>query len=282
MIFGILALLIALTLVVLILSYRQVQQWLYPPRNPIQPQPVDSPFTAVTFQTEDGLTIYGWYAPGESGQVILMFHGHGGNRDVLLVHADYLLDSGYGLLLVDFRNRGDSDGDLTSMGYNEIKDARSAYNFLMSQDDVEQIVIWGHSMGGAVASRLMSEVDADGLIVDATFTDFPAVVRTGVIARGLPPTPITEILLMMYGVIAGIDWDDVRPIENMASIDKPILLLHGSDDPVIPVDNAYQLAGANPNVNLIVIEGGGHSDLLVIEPEQYLQAILTYLDQVWN
>ena len=72
MLFGLLALVLALVFVVFGLCYIKVQEWLYPQRLPIQPQATDSPFTEVTFITKDALTIYGWYAPSDSGQVILM------------------------------------------------------------------------------------------------------------------------------------------------------------------------------------------------------------------
>lgn len=93
----------------------------------------------------------------------------------LLVYC-YLLEDGYGLLMFDFRNHGESEGSRTLMGYHEIKDVLAAYRYPSAQDNVQQIIIWGYSVGGAVASHLMSEVEAIGLFIDATFGDFPAMV----------------------------------------------------------------------------------------------------------
>ena len=282
MLFGLFAVFIGLIAIVLGLCYQEVQQWVYPVRIPIEPQPDDSPFSEVILQTPDGLTIYGWYAPSETGQVILLLHGLGSNRDHFMEHADDYMDAGYGLLSINFRNSGDSDGDVTSMGYHEINEARAAYDFLLAQDDVQQIVLMGHSMGAGIASQLMQEVDADGLIMIAAFADFYSIVRAGVVLRGFPPTPITEILLTMAGSLSQADWYSLRPIDNLASVDKPMLLLHGTDDFTIPVDNAYRIVEANSQIKLVVIEGGGHADLDVVAPDLYRTEIINYLDMVFN
>jgi len=279
MIFGIITLLLIISVGLLSFGYVfHVSVWLYPQRNQPMTQAQASDFDLITLTSEDGLNLTAWYTPSTNGRAILMFHGHGGNRDQLMSHADYLMDAGYGLLMLDFRNHGGSEGDRTSMGFHEIMDARAAYAYLQEQDDVEQIILWGHSMGGAVASRLMGEVDADGLFIDATFGDFPSIVRAGVVARGFAGTPFTEILTTMYGALSGADWQDVRPIDSLANIDKPMLVFHGTDDPIIPVAEGYRLAEANPNIRLVIFEDGAHSNLYELDPELYQREVMAYLD----
>lgn len=265
--------------VVLLLAYLQARKWLYPLSPPVERQAVGSPFAIVKFESEDGLKISAWYAPPPraEGNAALLLHGHRGNRDQLLVHAEYLLAAGYGALLIDFRNHGDSQGDRTSMGFHEIKDARAAYRYLERQADVKRIALWGHSMGGAVTCMLTREVDAAGLFVDATFADFPALVRAGVAARGLPASPISEILVWLYGFLSGSDWGAVRPLDALAALETPALLFHGSEDPVIPLAEAKRIAEANSLVRLSVFDGGGHSDLYDLDPQRYRNEVLAYL-----
>lgn len=271
--------LLFLAAVITLLAYLQVRKWLYPQSPPVAPQPPGSPFSRVDIETEDGLNISGWYAPPPmaAGEAVLLLHGHCGNRDQLLQHAEYLVAARYGALLIDFRNHGDSDGDFTSMGYHEIKDARAAYRFLEEQEDVARIALWGHSMGAAVACMLMSEVDAAGLFADAPFADYPSLVRNGVRARGLPASPISEILTTLYGYLSRSDWRAFRPLDQLAVLDKPALLVHGRDDPVIPLAQVESLAAANRLVRLSVFEGGRHSDLYELDPSRYRSEALAYL-----
>lgn len=266
----------------LLAVYLQVRAWLYPERLAVAPQPADSRFRRVTFQTEDGLQIVAWYAPSNSGNAVLLLHGHRGNRDQLLAHAQYMVEAGYGALLIDFRNHGESEGHLTSMGYHETNDARAAFRFLAAQDGVERIVIWGHSMGGAAASRLMSEVHAAGLCIDATFADFPSLVRFGAEQRGAPARPISDILVYMYGRLSQTDFNEFRPIEYLARIETPVLLFHGSDDPMIPLTEAQRIAAVNPQIRLDVFEGAGHSNLYERQPDRYRRTVLRYLQAAFD
>ena len=269
--------------IVLLLTYLQVRVRLYPDSPPLKPQPVDSPFERVFFSTEDGLTISAWYAAPRSGagQAVMLMHGLQGNRDQLLPHAAYLRESGYGVLLIDFRNHGESEGSVTSMGYHEIKDARAAYTYLQARPEVTAIAIWGHSMGGAVACKLMSEVKAAGLIVDATFADFSALVRAGAVSRGYPAALAELLFNRLYGMLSRSNPRAIRPLDDLAKVDKGVLLLHGSDDPAIPLAQAEQLAEANPHVRLSIFEGGGHSDLFELDPVRYRAEVLAYLRQAF-
>ena len=128
----IVSILIAAAAVVVLVTSLEVGRRLHPDSPAIASLPPGSPFSRVDFNSVDGLNIVAWYTPppGDSGDAVLLLHGHSGNRDQLLVHADYLLEAGYGLLAIDFRHHGESEGAFTSMGYHEIKDARAAYRFL--------------------------------------------------------------------------------------------------------------------------------------------------------
>ena len=268
----------------LLLTYIQVRIRLYPVSAPVAPQPADSPFQRVSFETDDGLTISAWYAPptARAGQAILFLHGLEGNRDQLLPQAAFILEAGYGALLIDFRNHGESDGTVTSMGFHEIKDARAAYEFLLARPEVKAAAIWGFSMGGAVACKLMSEVDATGLVVDATFSDFPAQVRARAIRQGYPAALSEWLFIGVYGALSDSSPADVRPAEDIAQVHGPVLLFHGNEDDAVSVTEARQLAAANPRVRLSIYAGGGHGDLLELDPLRYRAESLAYLEEVFQ
>ena len=277
------SLLVACAAAALFLTYMQIHFRLYPNSQPIKPQPTDSPYQRITLSTEDGLTISAWYAPPtkKTGQAVLLLHGLAGNRDQLLPYAAYLLEAGYGALLVDFRNHGESDGDVTSMGYHEIKDARAAYTYLTAQPGIEAVAIWGHSMGAGVAIKLMSEVDAAGLIVDAAFTDYPSQIHSGRISGAYPSALAEFFFIQLYGALSHADLTAIRPIDALEQVNRPVLIMHGSDDNAISLTHAKQLAAVNPLARLSIFEGGGHGSLLELEPDRYREEALAYLSDAF-
>ncbi len=283
MLYFLLALLASSAAIALLITYLQVRVHLYPQSPPVMPQSADSAFQRVSFSTEDGLAISAWFAPPESpaGQAALLLHGLRGNRDQLLPHAAYLLEAGYGALLIDFRNHGESDGSLSSMGYHEIKDARAAYAFLRARPEVKSVAIWGHSMGGAVACKLMSEVDAAGLFADAAFSDFAALARARAARLGYPAALAEFLFIRMFGALSASDPASIRPVEDLAKVERPVLLLHGSDDDAIPLSQARQMAAANDHVELSVFDGGGHSNLYELDPVRYRREVLAYMRQAF-
>lgn len=269
--------------IALFITYLHVRIRLYPQSPPVMPQSADSAFQRVTFSTEDGLRISAWFAapPSQQGQAVLLLHGLNGNRDQLLPHAAYLLEAGYGALLIDFRNHGESDGSVSSMGYHEIKDARAAYAFLRARRDVKSIAIWGHSMGGAVACRLMSEVDSAGLFADAAFSDFGALVRARAVRDGYPAALSAFLFIRLFGALSHSEPASLRPVDDLAKVERPVLLAHGSDDDAIPLSQAKSLAAASDQIELSVYEGGGHSDLYELDPVRYRREVLAYLREAF-
>jgi len=273
-------LIVAIIIVVLILSYWQVAIWMYPARVSVSNSPPYPQFELVTFESEDNLNITGWYAPPQNGYTILIMHGFNANRNQLIHHSEYLLPEGYGILTFDFRNHGTSEGNVTSMGFHELKDARAAYRYLQEQPETDNVILWGHSMGGAIATQLMAEVDATGLFIDATFAEFPSIVRAGTQLRGLPATPVTEIVTTMYAVLTQSNWTQMRPVDKIKDIEKPMLFFHGTNDLIIPISEAYDFVNANPNIQLEVFAGGSHGDLYALEPDRYRKEVLAYLEQI--
>lgn len=279
MLYLLLLLLASSAAIALLITYLQARVRLYPQSPPILPQSADSAFQRVSFATEDGLEISAWLAPPPSpaGQAVLLLHGLHGNRDQLLPHADYLLEAGYGALLIDFRNHGESEGRVSSMGFHEIKDARAAYAFLRARRDVKSVAIWGHSMGGAVACKLMSEVNAAGLFADAAFSDFPALTRARGARLGFPAALSEFLFIRVFGALSASDPAALRPVDDLAKVQRPVLLLHGSDDEAIPLSQAHRLAAVGAQVELSVFQGGGHSDLYELDPVRYRREVLAFL-----
>jgi len=288
--FGIITLAIGLGYVVWNLSYTNAVSVVFPPRTSagavdLSAYGVDE-YEEVSFTTEDGFTLYGWYvppAPEADGASILFFHGHGSNRWSFPNEVRFLREDGYGMLLFDFRNHGESDGESSSMGFYEVNDAVAAYEFLASQPEVnaDKIAIFGASMGGAMAILGAAQLpDVKAVVAITAYSDMHQLVKDGVVIRtGLPPSPFAEIVMAMMNQMSGSDMYQVSPLNAMADLgERPFFMMHGTADTTIPVDHAQRLYdAAQGEKELIIVEGGGHGDLTRFEPEEYERRVRDFL-----
>lgn len=138
-------------------SYLQAQLFVHNPasgrsaetRTPADYQMV---YQSLELQTQDGLRLAAWYIPSQNGAAVIMVHGHKANRADLLTRAQVLARHGYGVLLLDLRAHGKSEGDLITFGLKEVQDVDAAYRYLLTRPDVDadRIGAIGCSMGGAV------------------------------------------------------------------------------------------------------------------------------------
>lgn len=280
--FGLLALIVALSGVGLYLCIQQAYTFTNPYRIPASGTPDDlgiRNWRDVSFMTEDGVTLYGWLIPptGAGGAVILFCPGHGGNREQINYALPLLISEGYGVLTFDWRPNPQT------MGLRETDDVRAAYAFLETQPDVQQVVIWGASMGGATAIRAMARLpDADALIVDAAYTSLYDVTADGVTRRtGLPAFPFAPLIIGFTDLYANADVSQVRPIDDIGQIaPRPILLMHGTADPVIPVEHAQRLydAAGEPK-ELYLVPNGGHGGIYAMDYAEWQRRVIGFLQR---
>ena len=137
LLFGLLSLSIGLSGVTLHYSRRAALGYVHPlrsrPASYENPERVGIPYQDVTLRTQDGLGLSAWYTPAENGAVILVAHGLGGYRSVDM-HALFARH-GYGVLSWDFRAHGESEGELSTLGYHEALDVEAALDFALHQSN---------------------------------------------------------------------------------------------------------------------------------------------------
>ena len=260
----------------------------HPGRSPISRLP-DSvgikDYQSVSFLSSDGLTLRGWYAPTKNGAVVITVHGHGGNREGMLDDAALLTARGYGVLLFDLRNSGESDGQTTTLGLLEVNDVRGAVEFVAMQAgvDASRIGVLGQSMGGATAIMSAARIpQVRAVVAESAYTSLEDNVTNGVRqVAGLPPFPFAPLVIFFGQQEAGLDITAVRPVDDMASISpRPILIVHGELDETIPVANAHRLyeAAGEPK-ELYVIPNAGHAGLVQAGAEEYVRRVVGFFDQ---
>ena len=218
----------------------------------------------VRLRAEDGVRLHGWFLPAlDSRFTFLVCHGNAGNVSHRLDRA-LLLKSRLGgdVLLFDYRGYGRSEGSPDEEG--TYRDARAAHRWLRERGTpAGRIVLFGESLGSAVALQLALEVDARALVMESPFTSVPEMARAV-----LPFLPIWPLVRTRY--------------ENLSKIPRlrrPLLVMHGDRDEVVPFDQGRRVFAAAPEPKrFFPIPGAGHNDTYLVGGEAYWTALGSFLD----
>lgn len=195
--------------------------------------------------TSDGEKVIVWHVPAKPGRaVVLFFHGNGDFLAGLVGRFKAITADGTGLVALSYRGYAGSSGAPSEDGL--LRDAVVAYSFAAARYDARRIVAWGFSLGTGVAVAVASEHPVGKLILEAPFTSI-----VDVAASHFPFIPVR--LLMR---------DRFRSDERIAQVTAPLLIVHGAQDPTIPIAFGERLfALAHEPKQFVRIPGGGHDDL---------------------
>jgi fermentation-respiration switch protein FrsA (DUF1100 family) len=261
---------VAFGVVLVVVSLRVVENQLifhppvYPEGFPSQ-QVIERNVEEVWLRTQDGVKIDAFYHPNPSSKkVLLWFHGNAENIGDALDHLRTLATIGINILVVDYRGYGKSEGRPTEAGV--YHDADAAYDYLTTQRHyrAEDIIVYGHSLGGAVAVNLASRRPCGGLIVQSSFTS----------ARDMAK------LMFSIPLIAYVAKSRFDSRELIREVHAPILIVHGTRDQIVPFTMGQQLfAAAEEPKWFYPIDGAGHNDLLEVGGDSYLARLKSFVSE---
>ena len=213
--------------------------------------------------------IHGWWVPNpNSDGVLLYFHGNSGNISDNLAHTRRFYQLGMSVLLIDYRGYGRSLGKFPNE-QQVYEDARLAWNYLLDKGiEGKDIIIYGHSLGGAIAIDLATEhPQAAGLIIESSFTKMLDIVNE----QGIYDLfPVGWILTHKFDSIS-----------KLPQVKMPVLLIHGTADQTVPSwmsEALYQVA-PEPK-QLLIVSGGDHSNVATVSGEEYLQTVSNFCQQL--
>ncbi len=230
--------------------------------------------TAPGFGTSQNIHGWWWPAPDKDAPAVLYLHGSRWNLTGQLFRIEQLRALGFSILAIDYRGFGQSMGQLPSEK-TVYEDARIAWERLKQlQPDPQRRVIYGHSLGGAVAVDLAAElgreadsedgpVAARGLIIESTFTNL-ADVATAIANTSLP---VRWLLSQKFD-----------SIDKIADVHMPVLIVHGTDDRYVPARFSEELFKvAKEPKHLLLVPGGTHNNSMRLGQEAYSKAIQALL-----
>jgi hypothetical protein len=237
------------------LMYLQQPAKTFLPERELSATPADwgLEYEEVWCGTLDGIQLHGWYIPSQgSSRALLFFHGNGGNishrgDSIAIFHR-----LGLNVFIFDYRGYGRSQGKPSERGLS--RDAAAAWRYLIETKGFSgtDIVIFGRSLGGAVAATLASEVRPGGLILESTFSsarDF-ANVAFPVLSR---------LVLLRY---------DFDTAERLTRVTCPVLVLHSPEDEIMPFQLGEKVyRAANEPKGFVKMRGDHNSGFLRSQPD---------------
>ena len=256
-----------------------------PHRSFVGPPPADlAGAETVAIPSASGSLLQGWWLPGEHGAVVLM-HGIRGNRLGMLRRAQILHEHGFSVLLFDLQAHGESTGTRITFGRLEGLDAASAVGFVRSHAPGERVGVIGFSLGGAAALLGPGPLQVDALVLEAVFptieaalTDRLRVAFGPVLGVAIPPllAPVFEAVLPP---VLGVTPADLRPIDRIAGVAAPVLVVSGTADDHTPLAEAEALFARAPQPKQFwPVQGAGHEDLEQFAPDAYWRVVMPFLE----
>lgn len=247
----------------------------------LSPADVGLPYEDVAFTDPEGRILRGWYVPPPDPSLpspgVIHAHGNGGDRRQGLFAAWDVHRAGFAQLLFDFAGRGESEGDTITLGPREADGLRGAMDAMASRPEVDgaRLALVGRSMGAVAAILAGRDPRVRALVLDSPFATLEDVVDHNLRARGVPPALVRGPAFAVVAVRARFEPGDVRPVDVIADVDVPILLMHGEDDDLVPIRHAERLAeAAGDRATLVRWPGIGHNDP---RPEDLGRSIAAFL-----
>lgn len=236
----------------------------YFPTRQVQATPaaIGLDYEAVTLTASDGVRIAAWFIPAAKPRGVLLFcHGNAGNIGDRLDSFRIFHGLGLSTLIFDYRGYGASEGAPSERG--TYLDAEAAWSFLVNHRKVppQQIVVFGRSLGGAVAAWLASEHAPGALILESTFTSVPDLG-----ARLYPWLPVRLLSRFRY---------DTRSCVRRAKC--PVLVVHSPQDDIVPYALGRALFDAAGEPKELLQLTGSHNDGFLLTGKPYLDGLDAFL-----
>jgi len=235
---------------------------------------------AVTFSSQSGSMIHAWLsqAPAATASVLLL-PGVRANRLSMVRRAEFLRRSGYTTLLIDFQATGESVGEAITFGWRERFDVLAAVQYLNGRMPGRPVAVLGVSLGGAATLLATPPLEIQAAVLEAVYPSIDRALVNRLRMRIGPFAPaVVPLLLVQLRPRLDVAASDLKPVEHIAMLGCPLLLVGGTLDRHTTVDDTQLLyAAARAPKELWLIPGAAHVDYLEFTGDVYRRRILAFL-----
>ena len=221
-------------------------------------------FESVSFETTDGVKLSGWFIPNKNAKGVILFcHGNAGNISHRLESIQIFHRLGLAIFIFDYRGYGQSEGKPSEHG--TYKDAEAAWWYLVEERQVNanKVIVFGRSLGGAVASWLAHSYTPGALILESAFTSLPDIA-----AKLYPYLPVRLLLRFKYDTA-----------EYLGRVNCPVLIVHSRDDEIIPFSHGRRLFEVAKQPKQFLEISGTHNEGFITSGRRYEQGLNAFISK---
>jgi fermentation-respiration switch protein FrsA (DUF1100 family) len=252
---------------------------------PYIPDDFGMKYESVSFPSEDGTKLTGWFIPATrpSSSTLIIQHGVGSNHGDMLAQTACLYREGrWNLFYYNFRGHADSEGRFTSLGPLELRDLNGALAYLKEHKAslCQHLGIFGHSLGAAVAIVGAAEhPELEAVALESPFASIPQTIRLFAwMYHGIPYFPFVPLSMFFTSLRLGLWVGNFKPVESIGKISpRPVLLIQGGRDARIPMTDFQKLwaAAQEPKEQFLVPEAD-HGDPWMVDRENYEKRLVEF------
>jgi pimeloyl-ACP methyl ester carboxylesterase len=241
----------------------------------------------IAVEAPDRILLRGWkvHPRHPNGDWVLLLHGRSHNRAVMMPYAEFLLAAGFGVVMMDARAHGASDGSMSTYGYLETSDIRTIVDALEASEHVSRLFALGESMGAAVALESAAlEPRIDGVIAEGAFRnlhevtfDYAGLQQSELLGKTLfrPAAFVAVFIAQRQG---GFRFENVSPEKSVALRAFPVLLICGASDRKIPCRHSEAIYRSAPGPKqLWEVPATGHEQAINTAPQEFQRRVLQFL-----
>lgn len=267
MLFRLMAVVALCYVIILAAVYFFQDRLLYFPTRELEATPaaLGLAFEDVYFQAEDGIQLHGWYIPAPQARATILFcHGNAGNISHRLDSIRIFHALGLNVFIFDYRGYGRSGGRPGEQGI--ALDALAARQWLaeVKHTDPSRLIVFGRSLGAAVAAELACSRTPAAVILESAFTSYPDIG-----AELYPWLPVRLIAKYRYATI-----------EKVPSLSVPVLIVHSPEDELVPFRHGRALFDACAQPKYFLEISGGHNEGFLLSGDQYVRGLERFISSV--
>ncbi|MDH5553558.1 MAG: alpha/beta hydrolase [Nitrosomonas sp.] len=231
------------------------------------PDQIGLAYESVDIVTANDEMLHAWYVPAPDAKAtVLFFHGNAGNISHRMDYLPMFHRLGYNTLIFDYQGYGQSSGSPSELG--TYQDALATWQFLTEVKKIAaaEIILFGESLGGAIAAWLAAKENPGLLVLASAFTSVPDMAE-----KIYPFLPVRLIARFEYNTL-----------ESLQSITSPVFVAHSPQDEVVPFEHGQHLFKAATEPKQFLTLQGGHNNGFIFMRENWVNALGAFVDENLN